>query len=74
MPSDEYAQAPETGLRQRLAPARTHLRALTARRGKGQRRYPTAEALPAACPRILEKYDVVGLITVTLEREGQTRT
>ena len=30
--------------------------------------------MTAACPRILEKYDVVGLITVTLEREGQTRT
>jgi len=74
MQSDEYAQAQETGLRQRLTTARTHLRALTARTGQGHRRYTTAEALHAACHSILEKYDVVGLIMVTLECECQTRT
>jgi len=72
--SEEYAQAQETGLRQRLTTARTHLTALTAGKGKGHRRYTTAEALHEACQSILEKHEVVGLLTVTLECERQTRT
>ena len=74
MQSDEYARSQETGLRQRLKTARTHLTALTACKGKGHHRYTTAEALHAACQSILEKQDVVGLITVTLDCERQTRT
>jgi transposase len=73
MQSDEYARAQETSLRQRLTTARTSLMALTASKGKGHRRYTTAEALHAACHSILEKHDVVGLLTVTLECERQTR-
>ena len=72
--SDEYAQAQEPGLRQRRTPARTPLRALTARTGTGQRRYTTAEVWPAACPSMLEEYAVAGLIRVPLAGEGQTRT
>jgi transposase len=74
MQSAEYARSQEASLRQRLATARTALTALTARTGKGHRRYQTAAALHAACHRILEKQDVVGLITVTLECERQTHT
>jgi transposase len=72
--STEYARAQEASLRQRLTTARTHLTALTAGTGKGHRRYPSAEALYAACHSILEKHDVVGLLTVTLACEPQTRT
>lgn len=72
--SAEYARSQEAGLRQRLTTARTSLTALTAGKGKGQRRYTTAEALHAACHRLLEKHEVVGLLTVTLECERQTRT
>jgi transposase len=74
MQSEEYARAQETGLRQRLTTAHTSLLALTARTGKGHRRYQTADALLAACQRILEKHEVMGLLTVTLECERQTRT
>jgi transposase len=74
MQSTEYARAQEVSLRQRLTTARTALTTLTARKGKGHRRYTTAEALHAACHRILEKHDVGGLLTVTLECERQTRT
>jgi transposase len=71
--SKAYARSPEAGLRQRLTTARTALTALTAGKGKGHRRYPTAAALPAVCHRILEKHGVVGLLTVTLACERQTR-
>ena len=64
MQSTEYARAQEVSLRQRLT---------TARQGKGHRRYTTAEALRTACDRILEQHDVVGLLTVTLDCERQTR-
>jgi transposase len=74
MQSTEYARAQEVSLRQHLTTARTALTALTARQGKGHRRYTTAEALHAACHRMLEKHDVVGLLTLTLECERQTRT
>ena len=74
MQSVEHARAQEVSLQQRLSTARTALTTLTARKGKGQRRYTTAEALRAACHRILEKHDVVGLLTVTLDCERQTRT
>jgi transposase len=74
MQSEEYARAQEAGLRQRLTTARTSLAALTAGKGKGHRRYQTAEALLAACHSILEKQEVGGLLTVTLECERQTRT
>lgn len=74
MQSEEYARSQEAGLRQRLATARTALTALTARTGKGHRRYQTAEALQAACHRILEKHAVVGLLRATLECERQIRT
>jgi transposase len=74
MQSEEYARSQEAGLRQRLTTARTSLTALTARKGKGHRRYQTAEALHAACHSILEKHAVVGLMTVTLECERQLRT
>jgi transposase len=74
MQSTEYARAQEVSLRQRLTTARTALTALTAGKGKGHRRYTTAETLLAACHRILEKHDVVGLLTVTLACERQTRT
>ncbi|MGE0681255.1 MAG: IS1634 family transposase [Candidatus Binatia bacterium] len=74
MQSEEYARSQEAGLRQRLTTARTSLTALTARKGKGHRRYTTAAALHAACQSILEKHAVVGLLTVTLECERQTRT
>lgn len=72
--STAHARAQEVSLRQRLSTARTALTALTARQGKGHRRYTTAEALRAACHRILEKHEVVGLLTVTLDCERQTRT
>ena len=74
MQSTEHARAQEVSLRQRLSTARTALTTLTARKGKGHRRYTTAEALRAACHSILEKHDVGGLLTVTLECERQTRT
>ena len=74
MQSEEYARAQEVSLRQRLSTARTALTTLTARKGKGHRRYTTAEALRAACDRILEKHDVLGLLTVTLDCERWTRT
>jgi transposase len=74
MHSEAYARAQETSLRARLTTARTSLTALTAGKGQGHRRYATAEALHAACHSILEKQDVVGLLTVTLECERQTRT
>ena len=60
-------------MRARLATARTALTALTAGTGKGHRRYPTAAALHAACHSILDKHGVVGLLTVTLACERQTR-
>ena len=72
--STEHARAQEVSLRQRLSTARTALTTLTAGKGKGHRRYTTAEALRAACHSILEKHDVVGLLTVTLDCERQTRT
>jgi transposase len=72
--SEEYARAQEVSLRQRLTTARTALTALTACQGKGHRRYQTADALLAACHRILEKHAVAGLLTVTLACERQTRT
>jgi len=72
--SEEYARAQETALRRRLDTARTHLTALTAPHGKGHRCYRTADALQAACHRILEKHAVVGLLTVTLACARQTRT
>ena len=71
--SEEYAQAQETARRRRLETARTQLNALTARHGKGQRCYHTADALPAACHRILEKHAGVGLLTVRLACARQTR-
>jgi transposase len=74
MQSKAYARAQEVGLRQRLTTARTALTALTAGKGKGYRRYPTAEALHAACHSVLAKFAVVGLLTVTLGCERQTRT
>jgi transposase len=74
MQSTEYARAQEVSLQQRLATARTALTALTARNGKGHRRYTTADALQAACHRICEKHVVEGLLTVTLEGERKTRT
>jgi transposase len=74
MYSEAYARAQETSLRERLTTARTALTALTAGTGKGHRRYTTAAALPAACHSILEKHNVVGLLTVTLACERQTRT
>ena len=74
MQSEAYARAPEAGLRQRLTTARPSLTALTAGKGKGHRRYTTAAALHAACHSILEKQEVVGLLTVTLACERQTRT
>ena len=73
MQSTAYARSQEAGLRQRLTTARTALTALTAGKGKGHRRYPTAAALHAVCHRILEKHGVVGLLTVTLACERQTR-
>jgi len=74
MQSTEYARAQEVSLRQRLSTARTALTALTASKGKGHRRYITADALHATCQRILEKQAVEGLLTVTLACEQQTRT
>jgi transposase len=74
MQSTAYARSQEVSLRQRLTTARTALTTLTTRKGKGHRRYSTAEALHAACQRILEKHAVEGLLTVTLECEQQTRT
>jgi transposase len=74
MQSTAYARAQEESLRQRLPTARTALTALTACKGKGHRRYSTAEALHAACQRILETHAVEGLLTVTLACEQQTRT
>ena len=71
--SEEDARSPEAGLGQRLTTARTSLTALTAGKGKGPRRYPTAAALPAACHSLLEKHEVGGLLTGTREWERQTR-
>lgn len=72
--STAYARAQEVSLGQRLSTARTVLSALTVHKGKGHRRYTTAEALHTACHRILEKHEVVGLLTVPLNCERQTRT
>jgi transposase len=73
MQSKAYARSQAAGLRQRLTTARSALTALTAGKGKGHRRYTAAAALHAACHSILEKQGVVGLLTVTLECERQTR-
>jgi transposase len=73
MQSKAEARAQETRLRAGLATARTALTALTARKGQGHRRYPTAAALHAACHRILDKHGVAGLLTVTVAWERQTR-
>jgi transposase len=71
--SKAEARAPETRVRAGLAPARTALTALPARQGQGHRRYPTAAALHAACPRILDQHGVAGLLTGTVAWERQTR-
>jgi transposase len=68
-----YAKAAVHSLHQRLAQAQVELRALTPPRGRGQRQFTEETSLQAAVDAILERYAVNGLLTVTLQRETESR-
>jgi transposase len=72
--STAYAKAAVRSLHKRLAQAQLELRALTPPRGRGQRQFTDATELQAAVDAILTRYDVTGLLTVTLQRETEQRT
>jgi len=72
--STAYAKAAVRSLHKRLAQAQLELRALTPPRGRGQRQFTDATELQAAVDAILTRYNVTGLLTVTLQRETEQRT
>lgn len=61
-------------LEQRLAKAEAALRALTPPPGRGRRPYRDEAALQAAVARVLERYDVSGLLQVSWRREEEVIT
>jgi len=62
-----------TRLEERLARAQAKLKALTPEPGRGKRQIREENALQAAIDRVLERYDVQGLLTVRWQKE-QTAT
>ena len=71
--STAYAKAAVKSLHQRLVQAQTELNALTPPRGRGQRQFTDEAELQAAVDSILKRYDVIGLLTVELQRETECR-
>ncbi|MCL5997295.1 MAG: IS1634 family transposase [Chloroflexi bacterium] len=71
--SPGFAQAAQRGLRDRLSHARTELLALTPPPGRGHRSVTAEAPLREAAQAILERHDVVGLLTFDLERQGERR-
>ena len=71
--STAYAKAAVKNLHQRLTQAQTELNALTPPRGRGQRQFTDEAELQAAVDTILKRYDVIGLLTVELQRETECR-
>lgn len=72
--SKAFAQAAQRGLRQRLQHAQADLNALTPPPGRGRRPFTAEAPLRAAAQAILARYDVVGLLTCTVEQAVQRQT
>jgi len=72
--SPTLAQRQQATLEQRVAAAEEELRALTPAPGRGKRPIRDADTLQAAIARVLERHDVVGLLTATWERHETTVT
>lgn len=66
------ARTAEQALRQRVARAQTALAELTARR-RGKRRLPDGAAVQRAADAILTRYQVTGLLRVTVHEQVETR-
>lgn len=71
--SDEYANSQERHLQKRVQTTQAALKALTAKTGRGHRKYASANELQAACQRLIEQHDVNGLLRVQIKEERQTR-
>jgi transposase len=71
--SRSFAQAARRGLRERLDHARADLLALTPPPGRGRHSFTEEAPLQAAAQAILERHDVVGLLTFSLERHEERR-
>jgi hypothetical protein len=70
--SPTLAQRQQTTLEKHLAAAEEELGALTPAPGRGKRQIREADTLQAAMARVLERHDVVGLLTATWERHETT--
>jgi transposase len=68
-----FAKAAQRGLRERLAHARAELLNLTPPPGRGRRSFAEETPLREAAQAILERHDVVGLITFDLHRHAESR-
>lgn len=66
--SFQYAQAAQAGLRQRLEKAQTELLAFNEHK-QGKRRFADAAGMQTAAEKILKRYQVVGLLKLTIQAE-----
>ena len=72
--SPTLAQRQQATLEKHLAAAEEELRALTPAPGRGKRQCRDADTLQAAIARVLERHEVVGLLTPMWERHETTVT
>jgi len=72
--SSALAARQSTQLEARLARAQAKLNALTPEPGRGKRQIREEQALQAAIDRVLEQYDVHGLLSVRWQKEQTTTT
>jgi transposase len=72
--SPTLAERQQATLEKRMAAAEEELWALTPTPGRGKRPIRDAATLQAAIARVLERHDVVGLLTATWERHATTVT
>jgi transposase len=68
------AQAKEGHLEQRLSKAEAELRRLTPPPGRGKRQYREEAALKGAVLEVLKRYEVLGLLYVSWQRQETTTT
>lgn len=72
--SENVARTAEASLRRHLAEAKTKLDSLTAQRGRGRRCFRDEDVLRKKCEAILQRHEVVGLLTVKIEPWVTTKT
>lgn len=72
--SESYAQTLKRGLEQRLSRATAELQALTPAPARGKRQIRDESTLLAAAAAILQKHNVVGLLSYTFERQEKRQT